>query len=104
MTTLEEVGKFLSKSNADGILQDGDFILDYIKEIDVVATDILGSLSKEKASAVGSVFQSFVISYMMDKGEINGKQLEFLVSDQFSMIVILLFKMSVGIAALEEMR
>lgn len=104
MTTLEEVGKFLKNAGTDEIMDSGDFILEYIKEIDSTATDILGSLSREKAAAIGSVFQSFVVSYLMDKGEVNGKQLEFLVSDQFSMIVILIFKMSVGIAALEEMR
>lgn len=81
-----------------------DAYLEFSAAIDEYGTDILRSVSDEDLKTATDIIRSVAISDALTDGNLNGQQLKFLMSESFLMVFAVIFKMSVGLAAMEEWR
>ena len=63
-------------------------------------TDILRSVPGDDLKTAADIILSIAISDALEEGNLNGQQVRFLMSDSFLMIFAVIFKMSVGLAAM----
>jgi hypothetical protein len=98
MTTLKEVIECLESGNLTGATDR------YVVEVGEVTENIFKDVNDNELNAAVAVVQSAAISMCMADGDLSGKDLKFMMSNTFNKVASIIFQMSVGIAAVEEMR
>ncbi len=97
----EKIGDDPSLESMMGIM---DLYTDYVSTIDNCATEVLNGTSGEDLKTALDIIRSVAIADTLGSGELNGKHLQFLMSDSFLRVATIIFKLSVGLAVVEELR
>jgi len=82
----------------------GETYMEFSTAMDECGTSILRSVSGEDLKTAADIIRSRAISDALADGTLNGRQVKFLMSDSFLTIFAVIFKMSVGLAAMDEWR
>lgn len=78
--------------------------MEYVESIDKCATEVLNGTSGDDLKTALDVIRSVAIADALSDGVLNGNQLKFLMSDSFVKVAAIIFKLSVGLAVVEELR
>lgn len=97
----EKIGK---NPSLESLMALGETYMEFSAAMDECGTDILRSVSREDLKTAADIIRSIAISDALTDGTLNGQQVKFLMSESFLMIFAVIFKMSVGLAAMEEWR
>ena len=100
----EMTEKIGDNPTVESLMALGDTYMEFSATMDECGTDILRSVSGEDLKTAADIIRSIAISDALESGTLNGQQVRFLMSDSFLMIFAVIFKMSVGLAAMEEWR
>ena len=100
----EMTEKIGDNPSLESLMALGEVYEEFSSAMDECGTDILRSVSEEDLKTAADIIRSIAISDALEAGMLNGKQLQFLMSDSFLAIFVVIFKMSVGLAAMEEWR
>lgn len=105
MITLDEAVELLNNKNTE----DDPRLLEFMVEVDHVGTDILKDKGEDYLMVAVAMIQSVAIALIVaEEGEPSiqsiRKLFEMMYDPEFAKVVTIAFKMSVGLAAVEELR
>ncbi len=104
MPSLHEISELFDSKPEPQDLIGNTLLFDFLKSVEKAGVQSLSELDvNDKISAI-SCLQSAVVTELISEGNLNQKEFDFLLSDKFSGIVATIFKLSVGIACMEELR
>lgn len=104
MPSLHEISELFDSKPEPQDLIGNTLLFDFIKNAERAGVDSIGTLPNEDKISAISCLQSAVVTELISEGNLNQKEFDFLLSDKFSGIVATIFKLSVGIACMEELR
>lgn len=104
--TFQEVSKLLQEcfNSPDKMQEHSDSILEFIREIDLVGTEILKAKSPEYLSELIALIQSCSASMMLSKGYSSSTIMSLSNDPLISMYTTLIIKLTIGLSAMEELR
>jgi hypothetical protein len=105
MTTLQDCVKILNqgKDGPTSIFDDKTLVM-YTTMIADVGRDILKGQDEDSLLAAISIVQSGAITSSFLDGNLSANDLKFLTSEKFGEIATMMFRLAVGLAAVEELR
>lgn len=102
--TLAELTKLIHNKPIEEMLQVQDQYGEFVDTIDSIGSEILQDLDRDCLVTAVTLIQSCITANLIEEGDVSIKDVSFLMSSRFASIVTMTMKMSVGLAAVEELR
>lgn len=103
MPTLSDVKDQIEKGLSPETLSDPT-ITDYTSIIARAGREVLLPIDQDLLLAAIAVIQSGAITDALQEGTLTARDLSFLMSDRFGSVATMMFRLSVGLAAVEELQ
>ncbi len=106
MTTLAEVTEFLITKPSIEEMDANPIAADYANELDVVATAVFNHshLTNDQLLTAITLITTAALARMAESGDMDMKTILFLKARNFENLAAIVFKLSVGLSVLEELR
>jgi hypothetical protein len=102
--TLSELTKLIHGKSLEEMLSVSEQYNDFTNTINSVGSELLQDVDSTELLTAVTLMQSHITASLVEDGNLSISSLRFLMSQDFAEIVAVIFRMSVGLAAVEELR
>lgn len=102
--TLAELTKLIHGKSLEEMLAVSEQYNDFTDNINSVGSELLQDVDSTELLTAVTLMQSHITADLVTEGDLSLSTLRFLMSQEFAEIVAVIFRMSVGLAAVEELR
>lgn len=102
--TLAEITQQVRNSSIEDLLKHNDSYFEFVHQAMESGREILVDVDKESCAMAITIMQSYAVADVLEEGNLSLNEMKFLMSPKFTSIVATVFRMSVGIAAMEELK